>query len=222
MNEMEEIIKEFVVESNDNLDRLDHELIELEKNPSARETLASIFRTFHSIKGATGFLGFSKLGAVAHAGESLLSRLRDGVLTINSEIASGLLTLVDCARQILSQIEKTGAEGSVDYSVLVENLARLQVGGKTPDGEPPDLSTVIRTADSRAAETGIPDRALVATKSHDGPDVDITDGGSKTVFSPQTRQDPSLDPEPTAADSSDVRFAQMKPLIEQMDTSHES
>ena len=222
MNEMEEIIKEFVVESNDNLDRLDHELIELEKNPSARETLASIFRTFHSIKGATGFLGFSKLGAVAHAGESLLSRLRDGVLTINSEIASGLLTLVDCARQILSQIEKTGAEGSVDYSVLVENLARLQVGGKTPDGEPADLSTVIRTADSRAAETGIPDRALVATKSHDGPDVDITDGGSKTVFSPQTRQDPSLDPEPTAADSSDVRFAQMKPLIEQMETSHES
>jgi two-component system chemotaxis sensor kinase CheA len=222
MSEMEEIVKEFVVESNENLDRLDRELIELEKNPSARETLASIFRTFHSIKGATGFLGFSNLGAVAHAGESLLSRLRDGVLTINSEIASGLLSLVDCVRQMLSQIEKTGTDGSVDYCALVENIAHLQLGGKTPDDEPAQPSTASRTAESRTAETGISDRAPVAIKSHDQLAADMTDGSSKTAFSPQARQVPTLDLVPTVTDSSDARFAPKKPLIEHKATSHET
>jgi two-component system chemotaxis sensor kinase CheA len=222
MNEMDEIVKEFVVESNENLDRLDRELVELEKDPSARETLASIFRTFHSIKGATGFLGFSKLEAVAHAGESLLSRLRDGVLIINSEIASGLLTLVDCVRQMLSQIEKTGAEGGGDYCAIVEHLARLQTGGKTPEAAPALDCTASWTANSRAAESDIPDQARLATKSQAGPAVDRTDESSKTVVSPQARQDPALDLEPAATDSSDVRFAPMKPLIEQKETSHES
>jgi two-component system, chemotaxis family, sensor kinase CheA len=126
MDEMDAIVKEFVVESNENLDRLDRELIELEKNPLARETLASIFRTIHSIKGATGFLGFSKLGAVAHAGESLLSRLRDGVLLISPKITTGLLALVDCIRQMLSSIDATGGEGNADFSELIENLTCLQ------------------------------------------------------------------------------------------------
>src|SRR6516162_9838878 len=126
MNEMDAIVKEFVVESTEGLDRLDRELIELEKNPTAKETLASIFRTIHSIKGATGFLGFSKLGAVAHAGESLLSRLRDGVLVLNPEITTGLLALVDCIRKALTAIDTTGSEGDADHSELIENLNRLQ------------------------------------------------------------------------------------------------
>src|SRR5215472_7589176 len=136
MNEMDAIVKEFVVESTENLDRLDRELIELEKNPSERETLASIFRTIHSIKGATGFLGFTKLGAVAHAGESLLSRLRDGVLTLGPEITTGLLALVDCIRKTLTAIDTTGAEGNSDHSELIETLNRLQLIGNAPKVTP--------------------------------------------------------------------------------------
>jgi two-component system chemotaxis sensor kinase CheA len=221
MNEMEEIVKEFVVESYENLDRLDRELIELEKNPSARETLAGIFRTFHSIKGATGFLGFSKLGAVAHAGESLLSRLRDGVLTINSEIASGLLALVDCARQMLSQIEKIGAEGNVDYCALLENLARLQAGGGTPEAEPSQLSDALRKTDSCATETSITDRTGLATKSQDGPVVDMTDGIDKRVVSPEARQDQTPDPEQMDTDSGDIALIPIKTVTEQKEPSHE-
>jgi len=145
MNEMDAIVKEFVAESTENLDRLDRELIELEKNPSERETLASIFRTIHSIKGATGFLGFSKLGAVAHAGESLLSRLRDGVLALNPEITTGLLALVDCIRKMLAAIDTTGGEGNADHSKLIENLNRLQ-----SIGNPPEIASV---ASSDPAET---------------------------------------------------------------------
>ena len=70
MDDSDDIVKEFLVESYENLDRLDRDLITLEKNPSDREVLASVFRTIHTIKGTSGFLAFDKLGAVAHAGES--------------------------------------------------------------------------------------------------------------------------------------------------------
>jgi chemotaxis protein histidine kinase CheA len=76
-----EIVKEFLMESHENLDRLDQDLVALEKDPHSQETLASIFRTMHSLKGTSGFLGFDRLEAVGHAGENLLSRLRDGELT---------------------------------------------------------------------------------------------------------------------------------------------
>ncbi len=102
----------------------------LEKDPTAREVLASIFRTIHTLKGTSGFLAFSKLEAVTHVGESLLSRLRDGRLVLNAEMTSGLLALVDAVRQVLVNIETTGQEGEGDYTPLVELLTRLQGGEK--------------------------------------------------------------------------------------------
>ncbi len=80
-----EIVGEFLVESYENLDRLDRELVSLEKDPHNAETLASIFRTIHTIKGTCGFLGFSKLEAVAHVGENLLSKIRDGVIQLDPD-----------------------------------------------------------------------------------------------------------------------------------------
>src|SRR5580700_7740108 len=122
MDGIDAIIKEFVVESRENLDRLDRDLVELEKNPSDSEHLASIFRAIHSIKGATGFLGFSKLGMVAHVGEGLLGRLREGTLTVNVPITSGLLSLVDDKHRVLLNIDQSGIEGDEDCSALVDNL----------------------------------------------------------------------------------------------------
>ena len=75
---MDEIAKEILVENYENLDRLDSDLVTLEKDPHSKETLGSIFRTIHTLKGTSGFLGFGKLEAVAHVGENLLSKLRDG------------------------------------------------------------------------------------------------------------------------------------------------
>jgi two-component system chemotaxis sensor kinase CheA len=126
MNDSDDIVKEFLVESHENLDRLDRELITLEKEPNDREVLASIFRTIHTIKGTSGFLAFDKLGAVAHAGESLLGRLRDGQLALDREITSALLATVDAVRQMLAGIEATGVEGERDDSALISRLTRLQ------------------------------------------------------------------------------------------------
>ena len=137
MSEMEAIVNEFLAESNENLDQLDRDLVDLELNPGSRELLARVFRTVHSIKGATGFLGFTKLGAVAHAGESLLSSLRDGVLVLNPEITSGLLSLVDAIRKMLSEIGETGHEGEADHTALIDSLTKLQKGALAGKDPPP-------------------------------------------------------------------------------------
>ena len=102
MNDADDIVKEFLIESYENLDRLDRDLVMLEKSPNDREILASVFRTIHTIKGTSGFLAFNKLGAVAHVGESLLGRLRDGQLALDGEITTALLTMVDAVRQMLT------------------------------------------------------------------------------------------------------------------------
>jgi len=122
----DEIVREFLLESSENLDRLDRELVILEKDPGNRETLSSIFRTIHTIKGTCGFLAFGKLESVAHAGESLLSLLRDGAIELTPERTTALLSLVDAVRQMLGSIETSGNEGERNDAELVETLKRLQ------------------------------------------------------------------------------------------------
>jgi two-component system chemotaxis sensor kinase CheA len=128
MGEMDDVVKEFLVESYENLDRLDTDVLALETNPQAREMLASIFRTIHTIKGTCGFLGFSRLESLTHVGESLLSLLRDGKLDIDAPITSGLLSMVDAVRRMLANIEASGAEGDEEFAALKEQLTVLQGG----------------------------------------------------------------------------------------------
>ena len=144
MDEFDEIVREFLVESYENLDQLDRDLVALEQEPDAHPLLQSIFRTIHTIKGTSGFLAFGKLEVLTHAGEGLLSRLRDGGLRLTQERTTGLLQLVDAVRAILASIEVTGHEDDRDYAELVARLTVLQ----TPDVE------------ADAAATAVPSRAV--------------------------------------------------------------
>jgi two-component system chemotaxis sensor kinase CheA len=125
MGEMDEIVKEFLVESNEGLDQLDRDLVALEKDPSEKGLLASIFRAIHTVKGTSGVLGFPKIEAVAHVGESLLSRMREGRLRLDPEITSGLLAMVDVLRELLGDIDRSGAEGDGEVQPVVELLSGL-------------------------------------------------------------------------------------------------
>jgi len=125
MTEMEAIVLEFVEEGREKADNIERHLIQLEKHPGSKEILDAIFRDVHSLKGATGFLGFTKLCALAHTGETLLTRLRAGLLVTNHEIISALLALVDAIRETLSVIQSTGKEGEQDYAALIATLIRL-------------------------------------------------------------------------------------------------
>jgi len=122
----QDIVKEFLVESYENLDQLDRDLVALEQDPQSRDTLSSIFRTIHTLKGTCGFLGFGKLESVAHAGENLLSKLREGALALRPDITTGLLALVDAVREMLHNIESLGQEGEAEYAALIRRLTQLQ------------------------------------------------------------------------------------------------
>src|SRR5579871_2678471 len=97
----QDVIREFLIESNENLARLDQEMVELEKRPRDPQLLASIFRTIHTIKGTCGFLGFSALESVAHLGENLLSQLRDGKRDLTPELVTLILEAVDVVKAVL-------------------------------------------------------------------------------------------------------------------------
>ena len=154
---MDDIVKEFLQESGENLDRLDQEFVRLESEPENRELLGSIFRTVHTIKGTCGFLGFTKLEAIAHAGENLLSLLRAGDLKLTDEIADVLLEMADAIRAILKEIQTTETEGTLEYPELVQRLKELQ--GKAGEKKPAAAS-----GDGKATSSDSPAQTTPAAK----------------------------------------------------------
>jgi two-component system, chemotaxis family, sensor kinase CheA len=136
MEDVDEIVQEFLVESHENLDQLDRDLVALEQDPTSRPLLGAVFRTIHTIKGTSGFLALHRLEAVTHAGENMLAKLRDGVLLLDAERTSALLEMVDAVRRILAEVEATGGEGDADHSALVARLDALSAA--TPAATAPE------------------------------------------------------------------------------------
>ena len=167
-----EIIKEFLVESYENLDRLDQDLIALEKDPANRETLASVFRTIHTIKGTSGFLAFNQLEALTHVGENLLARLRDGQLALTAEITTALLSMVDAVRQMLASIENAGNEGTRNDQELSARLTALL------DSKPPAAAagTEVKQKTSDPAPVAAAAKLVPALG-----DILVEDGKAKTA-----------------------------------------
>ncbi|MES2793743.1 MAG: chemotaxis protein CheW [Planctomycetota bacterium] len=126
---MNEVIREFLLETHENLAQLDLDLVQLEKDPGGTETIARVFRTLHTVKGTAGFLGLPKLQAVAHAAENLLTRLRSGEMAYTPVIASGLLAAVDAVRKMLDSLEKTETEGDDDFGAAIATLEALLASG---------------------------------------------------------------------------------------------
>lgn len=129
---MDDVRKELVIESRENLDQLDLDIVALERDPSQKDVLARVFRTVHTLKGTCGFFGFAKLERLTHAGETLLGRLRDGDLALNAEMTTALLSFGDAVRSILTEVEALGTDGDLEYAELVAVLDRLQRGENTP------------------------------------------------------------------------------------------
>lgn len=178
---MDDIVKEFLIESHENLDRLDSEFVALEKNPDDKELLSSIFRTIHTIKGTCGFLDFPKLEKLTHAGETLLSRLRDGHLRLNNTITSVLLELIDAVRTILGQIEVTGLDGNEDYSLIINKLDQCTGSRRVIKNKPK------KTNSDSAIEMIAPDlpiEAVIADSIDDSLDIENAH--------PQSAQDTSI------------------------------
>ena len=159
----QDIIREFLIESSENLARLDNEIVELERRPRDADLLASIFRTVHTIKGTCGFLGFTILEAIAHEAETILSQLRAGERDVSGNLISLVLEVIDATRAIMGEIELTSLEGSNHYPDLVQRLKKMagSAGASSLDAKPAETA-VAEVAPTVVAES----RAKPVATSH--------------------------------------------------------
>ncbi|MBF0341125.1 MAG: chemotaxis protein CheA [Magnetococcales bacterium] len=123
------LMQEFFSENREALDRIERGLLQLESAPNNRETLNSIFRDMHTVKGNCRMMGFERLEELTHCAESLLDLMREGKLHLDILIGNQLLGVLDTVRRTLQTIEQTGSEGEVDFATLIRQLVRIQEQG---------------------------------------------------------------------------------------------
>jgi len=140
--EVDKLTQEFLAESLEGLDRMDRCLTELEARPEDAGLISEIFRVVHTIKGATGFLGYGRVEQLAHAGEHLIGAVRSGRVKASTEVVSGLLKVMDGLRGIVQLIERTGREGDRGEDTDGDLLALLE----RLCGESPTVALVERRA----------------------------------------------------------------------------
>ncbi len=157
---MDDLLVEFLTETNESMETLDVELVKLEQNPKDPELLSNIFRLVHTVKGTCGFLGLPRLEAVAHAGENVLGKIRDGELEVTPVAISLVLASLDRIKMILAEIEANEQEPEGDDKDLIEKLNTLALGGA------PDEMSDAAPGAARAKEAVAQDRDVAP---HDGP-----------------------------------------------------
>jgi len=124
----DDILVEFIIEAREILDQLDLDFVLLETTPDNKKLIENIFRAIHTIKGNSGFLALKRLEKVAHAAESLLGKIRDGHLMLDSHKTTILLSALDCLRSIIEGIDDLQVEPAGDDSALIEQLLALAMG----------------------------------------------------------------------------------------------
>ena len=118
---MDDLLREFLTETSESLDTVDNQLVRFEQEPNNAKILDNIFRLVHTIKGTCGFLGLPRLEALAHAGETLMGKFRDG-MAVTGEAVSLILVSIDRIKELLAQLEATEAEPEGDDQDLIVKL----------------------------------------------------------------------------------------------------
>ncbi len=170
---MAEIVAEFLVESKELLEKLDTDLISLEKSPDDLDLINEIFRAAHTFKGTSGFLGFDKMMRLTHAAEDILNRMRKGNLSLTPEIMDAILETVDVLRTFLDNIASTNKEGEVEVETLVEVLNELNSAEENGGESAPDEKQDVAATEDVATETE------AAESVKDEPLAEADDGESK-------------------------------------------
>ncbi|MEO6946800.1 MAG: chemotaxis protein CheA, partial [Nitrobacter sp.] len=135
---MDDLLREFLTETNESLDTVDNQLIRFEQDPNNAKILDNIFRLVHTIKGTCGFLGLPRLEALAHAAETLMGKFRDG-MPVTGEAVTLILSTIDRIKDILGQLEATEAEPEGSDPDLIETLHHMAEHGASvsaPEPEP--------------------------------------------------------------------------------------
>jgi two-component system, chemotaxis family, sensor kinase CheA len=170
---MDDLLADFLTETNESLAELDVALLALERTPDDAATLGLIFRMVHTIKGTCGFLGLPRLERVAHAGENVLGKLRDGVLSASPDVVSQILSALDCIKAILSSLSQSGAEPPGDDSVLIAELNATASGqappstAKSPAAAPVPIPKPAAPPAAKKTVKAVPEKPAVPEPSPD-------------------------------------------------------
>src|SRR5258707_6602841 len=121
---MDDLLKEFLVETNESLDVVDVELVRFEQEPNNAEILGNVFRLVHTIKGTCGFLGLPRLETLAHAAETLMSKFREGA-PVTGEAVTLVLFAIDRIKDILNGLEKHQREPEGTDADLIRSLEAM-------------------------------------------------------------------------------------------------
>ena len=159
---MDDILRDFLVETAEHIDAAGEQLVRLERDPSDAEMISSIFRLVHTIKGTCGFLGLARLARVTHAAESLIGRLRDGA-PASAETVTLILSTIDRIKSILADIEEKGEEPQDDDSELIAALASHAAAMTTGSAPPPAEHSPAAEAETPAGVVATPAAAVAET-----------------------------------------------------------
>jgi two-component system chemotaxis sensor kinase CheA len=159
---MDDLIADFLTETHEGLAALDVALVRLEKTPQDEPTLSEIFRAVHTIKGTCGFLGLSRLEKVAHAGENVLGRYRDGTLKVTPEGITLILRALDRIKEIVTGIEQKGSEPTGDDAPLIASLDAVFEGRAEAEPEPEPATAVETAAPEPSAGVAAPQSIRVS------------------------------------------------------------
>jgi two-component system chemotaxis sensor kinase CheA len=176
---MDDLLREFLTETGEHLDTVDRELVRFEQRPGDQAILRNIFRLVHTIKGTCGFLGLPRLEALAHAAETLMGRLRDG-MPMTSEAVTVILAAVDRIKQILVEIELQNGEPAGSDADLIARLD--QVARREDQG--PDSRKPLGSAEASADEL---ERAFLEAPGYEedrGPDLATRQAVAPTPSAP--------------------------------------
>ena len=155
---MDDLLREFLTETTENLDVVDVELVRFEQEPNNAEILANVFRLVHTIKGTCGFLGLPRLEALAHAAETLMGKFREG-MPVTSDAVSLILSTIDRIKKILSELEKSGGEpegADQDLIAKLVTMSELDAAAAPAKAEPPLVGQTLER-DLRPGEVSLDD-----------------------------------------------------------------
>ena len=122
---MDDLLAEFLTETNEALDVTDVELVKLEQEPDNPDILGNIFRLVHTIKGTSGFLGLPRLETVAHAGEDVLGKIRDGEIEVSPDVITLVLEALDRIKEIVQGLGELETEPEGDDTEIVARLREM-------------------------------------------------------------------------------------------------
>jgi len=157
MDEFDEILQDFLVESFELIEQLDQDLVELESNPEDLELLNRIFRVAHTVKGASSFLNFDVLTHLTHHMENILNMARHGDIVITSDVMDVVLESIDLMKSILENIRDKGSDQGVDVAACVERLDKTAGGDGNVEHPDAAVEVVQEAATSDEPETSSDD-----------------------------------------------------------------